>query len=157
MNVHAAAGRGNLAEVMYAFQLNSESVLVKDGNGWQPLHEAVRGGYLPIVKFLLEEASADINARTGRDGMGASPLWWALKYHNTKHPVVVYLKDLDAISIAPDEVWPPENDESTEQEEETDESTEQERETDESTDGQEEETDDEDISSYGEKGNKDEL
>lgn len=101
-NIHTTAGRGNLAEVMYAFQLNPAEVLKKDGNGWQPLHEAVRAGHLPVVKFLIEEAKANKDARTGPDGLGASPLWWAMKYHDVTHPVVVYLKELDAVAIEPD-------------------------------------------------------
>ena len=32
-----------------------EKLKQKDNNGWNPLHEAVRGGHLDVVKFLLKQ------------------------------------------------------------------------------------------------------
>ncbi len=86
---------------MYAYQLDPVSVVKRDENGWQPLHEATRSGHLPVVKFLIEEAKANKNARTGSDGTGGSPLWWAYKYLEPEHPVVIYLQEIGASSIEP--------------------------------------------------------
>lgn len=88
---------------MYAFQLSPLSILKRDENGWQPLHEAVRSGHLNVVKYLIEKGS-NINSRTGIHGNGGSVLWWAKKFHDNNHPVVVYLKENNAISIAPEGV-----------------------------------------------------
>ena len=48
---------------------------MQDTNGWQPIHEAVRGGHTIIVKYLIE-FDVDYNARTN-NGHGGTPLWWA--------------------------------------------------------------------------------
>ena len=86
---------------MYSFKLNPKSIVAKDENGWQPLHEAVRSGHMNVIKFLVEEGKVDINARTGADGRGGSTLWWSKKYHGSNHPVTVYLEENGAVDVAP--------------------------------------------------------
>ena len=61
---------------------------VQDTNGWTPLHEAVRCGNLPIVKYLVEEHKVNITTLTNT---GYSPLQLAQHYH--PHPVTVYLQE----------------------------------------------------------------
>jgi len=70
-----------------------------DENGWQPLHEAVRGGHTYVVEYLLKEG-ADVNARTGH-GKGGSALWWAKKTLDDDHPIVVLLVKNGGVAIAP--------------------------------------------------------
>lgn len=65
------------------------------------MHEAVRGGHVEVVKYLLEQG-ADKDARTGRDGNGGTPLWWAKKTHGTDHEVITHLMDLGAVEMGPD-------------------------------------------------------
>jgi ankyrin repeat protein len=67
----------------------------RDENGWQAIHEAVRGGHIETVKYLIDMGS-DIAARTNN---GASLLWWAIKLlgpANPSDPVIVYLTELKA-------------------------------------------------------------
>ena len=45
---------------------------VKDSNGWEPIHEAVRGGNEHIIEFLHEQG-VDLNSVT-EDGQGNSVL-----------------------------------------------------------------------------------
>jgi len=99
--LHRIAGRGQLADVMYVVKRDPSAASVSDHNGWQPLHEAVRGGFLSVVEYLVTEAKVDINARTGDDGYGGSPLWWAKKFHGDNHPVTRFLKKHNAILIKP--------------------------------------------------------
>ena len=67
---------------------------VQDTNGWTPLHEAVRGGYLPIVRYLVEEHKAKLTTHTKT---GQSPLQLSQHYHRghhgTPHPVTIYLQE----------------------------------------------------------------
>jgi hypothetical protein len=46
------------------------------------------------------ENDADVNARTEKDGKGATALNWALHYHDEEHPVVVLLKENGAKNYA---------------------------------------------------------
>jgi len=56
------------------------------------LHEAARGGHLDVVKELIE-AGADLGATTFQ---GGTALWWARQTLGIKHPVVKYLRSIDA-------------------------------------------------------------
>lgn len=51
---------------------NPESIKKVDENGWTPLHEAVRGGSIEVIEYLLTKG-LDINQRT-HGGTGGSPL-----------------------------------------------------------------------------------
>jgi hypothetical protein len=98
-DAHFFSREGKLEELKQAVKLLPEVVNASDKNGWQPLHEAVRAGDVEIVKFLLENG-ADVNARTEKDGKGATALNWALHYHDEEHPVVVLLKENGAKNYA---------------------------------------------------------
>ena len=70
-----------------------------------PLHEAIRGGSLEAVMFLVN-FGLDINHRTN-GGTGGSPLWLAKKIlgesHDNPNDVVLYLKIHGAKDIPPDD------------------------------------------------------
>jgi ankyrin repeat protein len=76
------------------------SLIAKDRNGWQPIHEASRGGHLDTVEFLLENG-ADVNARTHK-GMGVSPLKIAREALGDDHIVVKFLEELGAKEFSPE-------------------------------------------------------
>ena len=74
---------------------NPEYSLATDENGWTALHEAVRTGDLSVVKILVEEGKADINARTGINGDGESVFELALHFlQSYEHPVARYLEHM---------------------------------------------------------------
>ena len=64
----------------------------QDVNGWQPIHEAVRGGSLDVVKYLLS-MGADFSSKTSN---GGTPLYWAKKYLPEGHVIISYLHQLGA-------------------------------------------------------------
>ena len=72
----------------------------KDSNGWQPIHEAVRGGHLQVVQYLVEVCGADISATTEK---GGTALWWAKQTLNSKHPVVAFLVSIGAPDVGVEE------------------------------------------------------
>lgn len=76
------------------------SLIAKDRNGWQPIHEAARGGHVDSIEFLLKNG-ADINARTHK-GNGVSPLRIAREALGDNHAVVKFLKDLGAKEFGPE-------------------------------------------------------
>jgi len=80
--------------------VNKDELHVKDSNGWQPLHEAVRGGYIDVAKFLVSNGG-NVNERTDH-GTGGTPLWWAIETHGVRHEMVRFLKTLGAIKIGPE-------------------------------------------------------
>ena len=53
IKAHTAAATGDLEILMAIAAKDIELVRVRDQNGWTPLHEAVRGGHLECVKFLI--------------------------------------------------------------------------------------------------------
>ncbi|CAB9515466.1 Derlin-3 [Seminavis robusta] len=71
---------------------------VADNNGWQPLHEAVRGGHLDVVNLLINH-HADQNAKTNH---GISPLWLAEDSLGPDHPVTKRLQELGAEKHGPE-------------------------------------------------------
>ena len=103
IDTHKIAGSGKLSDLIYSYQLSPLSIIKRDENGWQPLHEAARAGHLNIVKYLVEQGS-NVDSRTGSNGSGGSVLWWALKFHGEDHPVVIYLREKNAKSVAPEGV-----------------------------------------------------
>jgi ankyrin repeat protein len=81
---------------------NNRALHENDRNGWQPIHEAARGGHTEAIKTLVE-FGADINARTNH-GKGGTPLHVAITSLSEKHPVAQYLVSLGALNIGPDEL-----------------------------------------------------
>jgi len=89
-------------------------------NGWQPLHEAARGGHLDILKLLLEiddnrddnlqnnnertvrrrgnKLKVDINSRTN-NGKGCTALWLAEENHGEDSDVSQLLRENGGISV----------------------------------------------------------
>ena len=105
-DAHIAAKMGHLGALRQLAQSSDQgrrSLGAKDRNDWQPLHEAVRGGYTGIVDFLLGfEDVVDKNARTMR-GKGPNALFMAEEFHGLDHPVTKRLQEAGAIRLGPEE------------------------------------------------------
>jgi len=99
---HTAAKMGRLDHLQDILRTSPQTLHAKDNNSWQPLHEAVRGGFILIVNFLVEH-DVDINART-QHGRGPSPLWLAESFHGLEHPVTQRLTELGAMKLSPLEI-----------------------------------------------------
>ena len=84
LSAHAAASTGDLEALMAIAAADPDALQHRDHNGWNPLHEAARGGHLDVVEYLLDEAGLGANERTHR-GSGGTPLWWAKKSHGKTH------------------------------------------------------------------------
>ena len=97
-DAHEAAKNGKLTDLHNHVKANKEVVNKKDANGWTPLHEGARGGYIDVVKFLVENG-ADVNGTTSN---GGSTLWWAKQVHGTDHEVVQFLEEMGAIDVGPE-------------------------------------------------------
>lgn len=94
-DAHVAAATGEYERMQELARKNRKLLVKTDHLGWQPIHEAARSGNKDIVQLLIENG-ADMNARTGSDGKGASPLNLALMHHSTHHEVSQYLIRLGA-------------------------------------------------------------
>jgi len=97
---HYAAASGDLDLVKQVAKEDRTSLKKADQNGWQPIHEAARGGHVDVVKYLIEEHGADMNARTGPGGSGLSPLGLALEHHDEDHPLIFFLREIGAKDYA---------------------------------------------------------
>ena len=92
---HAAATGDVDGIARFAANHNHQDLLhQKDSNGWQPIHEAARGGHLNVVQLLVEHG-ADINERTNF-GEGSSLVELVLDNHGHDHPLLDYLEELGA-------------------------------------------------------------
>ena len=76
----------------------------------QPIHEAVRGGHLELLTYLIEEEEADVDIRT-HDGLGATPLNIAKREHGMDHPIYLYLLDSGAKDLEGEEQGSEDDDE----------------------------------------------
>jgi hypothetical protein len=97
---HAAAQRGDVERLAKIAMENDKLLHLKDRNGWQPIHEAARGGHTDAIELLLAHG-ADINART-HGGKGSSPLNVAISALSEKHPVSQFLIEMGALNIGPE-------------------------------------------------------
>lgn len=97
---HAAAAHGDTDTLREIAAANKRALHEKDRNGWQPIHEAARGGHLDTVRFLVEQ-KADVNAVT-HQGTGVSPYYISLKTHGVDHPLTDYLSGLGAKLVGPE-------------------------------------------------------
>ena len=95
-----AAAAGDLESMKKLASTDKKMLHSKDGNGWQPIHEAARAGHIHIVELLLEH-DVDINART-HGGKGGSPLNVAVNTLSLKHPISQFLIDNGAVNIEPE-------------------------------------------------------
>lgn len=89
---------GNLEKIL---EHNPALVRYRDENGWEAIHEAVREGNVDVVRILLDEGGANVDAQVGRTGQGGSTLWLAKVMHDASHPLVVYLVERGALDIGP--------------------------------------------------------
>lgn len=91
--LHLAASVGDLIALQSILKDSNDKLLhSKDDNDWQAIHEAVRGGHLDCVKFLISKG-ADLSSRVA-DG-GAS-LWLARRFLLPDDPVIEYLISIGA-------------------------------------------------------------
>jgi hypothetical protein len=97
---HAAAAIGDVDSIKRLAKTNKNALLKTDSNGWQPIHEAARGGHVEVIALLLQH-DADINART-HGGKGGSPLNVAIESLSAKHPVARFLLENGAENIEPE-------------------------------------------------------
>ena len=95
-----AAALGDVDALKELAVENKRALHASDKNGWQPLHEAIRGGHYDAVKLLVE-SGADYNAVTNQ-GDGVSPYHIAVRSWSEDHPVALYLEGLGAIDVGPD-------------------------------------------------------
>eukprot|EP00596_Hydrurales_sp_CCMP1899_P004049 CAMPEP_0119051006 /NCGR_PEP_ID=MMETSP1177-20130426/72760_1 /TAXON_ID=2985 /ORGANISM="Ochromonas sp, Strain CCMP1899" /LENGTH=474 /DNA_ID=CAMNT_0007030053 /DNA_START=344 /DNA_END=1768 /DNA_ORIENTATION=+ len=102
--LHLAASEGDLKAVQDIFTShlsgsiggenndNYDILHARDINGWQAHHEAVRGGYLDVLRYLVDQG-ADLDAQTQE---GGTALWWAKRIHEEGHPIITYLEEIGA-------------------------------------------------------------
>lgn len=95
---HTAAAAGDVDFLKKLAKTNKKALHRRDNNGWQPIHEAARGGYTEALQLLVEQG-ADVNSRTGLERDGSSPLNLALTYFERDHPVVQYLTSVGGEDI----------------------------------------------------------
>jgi hypothetical protein len=96
----AAAAKNDVEGLVKMASDDKRSLTAKDRNGWQPIHEAARGGHKDALDFLIRNG-ADINARTHK-GTGVTPLHIALNAHDQDHPAAQYLIGLGAMNVGPE-------------------------------------------------------
>jgi prolyl 4-hydroxylase len=92
---HAAAASGDLKRLHKVVKQDKQALYHKDVNGWQPVHEAVRGGHTDVVKLLIKHG-VEKDARVGHSGEGGSVLNLALEYLGEDHDLVQYLRSIGA-------------------------------------------------------------
>ena len=97
---HNAAAQGDVDRLKILAKTDHKWLLHRDENGWEPLHETVRGGHLEAVEFLVKEGGANINSRTGKDRNGNSPLNMALEYLAPGDAVTKFLLSNGAMNHA---------------------------------------------------------
>ena len=97
---HKAAMAGDVHSLKEIAITNRDYLTAKDSNGWEPLHEAARGGHKDAVELLVKHG-ADVNA-VSNHGRGKTPLRLAVEEHGEDHPLVDYLLSLGAIDAGPD-------------------------------------------------------
>lgn len=122
--LHDAAATGDLKAIQALLHDIKDTDIIhsRDENGWQAIHEAARGGYVDIVKYLID-MGADMGAQTET---GGTPLFWARDYLDAEHELIEYL-----VSIGAPEGEDNDNEDQEDEEEEKD------------RDGEEEEEDEE--------------
>lgn len=97
---HVAAKVGNLPHLQQLVEAAMSTggqrrrrllLTAADRNGWQPLHEACRCGYIEVVRYLVVEQgeSIDIHATTN---IGQSSLSLSREFNGEDHPVTQLLQ-----------------------------------------------------------------
>jgi prolyl 4-hydroxylase len=97
-DARALVQRGDLDTLRYLGELSPSKLHEGDSNAdWQPIHEAARQGFVDIVKFLVLEQGAAVNALSRADG-GLTPLAVARKYVGVQHPVCQFLESVGGVT-----------------------------------------------------------
>ncbi len=92
---HDAAGGGDLDALIEIAKQEQHALHAIDNNGWQPIHEAVRGGNEDVIEFLKEQG-ADFNAITDSED-GYSVLDIAIREWGAVEPEYIdWLRSLGA-------------------------------------------------------------
>jgi len=68
--LQSAAAQGDLVTVRAILRSEPDLVNARDEDGWTPLHEAARAGYVRVADLLIK-SGAEVDAR---DHLGATPL-----------------------------------------------------------------------------------
>lgn len=89
--LHHHALAGDVGEMEKALTTQADLVNVRDKNGWQALHEAVRTGTIEIIQMLLDKG-AEVNRRTGKTENGKTPLDLAKEFHGESHEITKLLQ-----------------------------------------------------------------
>jgi len=89
--LHHHAWEGDYEKMQEVLEKHADLVNVRDKNGWQALHEAVRAGTTDIVRLLLDKG-AEVNRRTGKAQKGETPLELAKRFHGDSHEITDLLK-----------------------------------------------------------------
>jgi hypothetical protein len=95
---HDAAGDGDLDTLIDIAKEDASALHLEDMNGWQPIHEAARSGYMEVVEFLADQG-ADVNARTYA---GHSVLQIVADFWGQEDPLYEYLSNLGALEMGPE-------------------------------------------------------
>lgn len=94
---HKVAQEGNLKDLKVLLHDYPALLTDRDNNGWTLMHEAARGGHVPIAEYLIS-IGADKNAQA-LDGY--TPLYEAQKYHGPASPISKYLTSQGAVYETP--------------------------------------------------------
>ena len=89
--LHHHALAGDVDKMEKALTTQADLVNVRDKNGWQALHEAVRTGTIEIIQMLLDKG-AEVNRRTGKTENGKTPLDLAKEFHGESHEITKLLQ-----------------------------------------------------------------
>jgi ankyrin repeat protein len=91
-DLHFAATQGDSDSIVRLLDEQPDLLHVRDANGWQALHEAVRSGSVDTVRLLVSRG-ADVHAITIG---GGTALWWSRHLLGADHPTVRFLEDIGA-------------------------------------------------------------
>jgi prolyl 4-hydroxylase len=95
---HHAAASGDIERLEAVLGAHAEAVNQQDTNGWAPIHEAARGGFTEVAKYLIERG-ADVNAKVKG---GGTALHLARQHLGAEHPVVHFLQSIGAHDFGPE-------------------------------------------------------
>lgn len=90
----SAAATNDVDTLAQIAKEDARSLIAKDRNGWQPIHEAARGGHKEALEYLVGQG-VPINTRTHKNA-GVTPLSIAINAHSSDHEAVRYLKEVGA-------------------------------------------------------------
>jgi prolyl 4-hydroxylase len=98
---HHYASTGDVENLKRHLDKQPHHINARDKNGWTVLHEAVRKGDTDMINLVLDRG-ADVNMRTGVNGEGGSPLYWAYYFHQEGSEVIELLKERNGKNFKPE-------------------------------------------------------